>query len=104
MLKNINPTEAVNTLTKLADLVGKQTLVIWCIVTTFSTGYLYVAHDKSQESRIKENKASYEMVIEEIKGIKKTTAETKEKVDSTIPKLDSTIINVNQTMGELKRN
>lgn len=97
-----NPVETVNALEKLADIIGKKTLVMWCIVTTFTTGYLFIDGRKTQETRISEIKISNEKLIEEIKGIRKITNENKLQIDSTIPKLDTTINNVNQTLINLK--
>lgn len=101
MINNVD--EKVNALTKLANLVGKETLVMWAILTTFTTGYLFIDGRKTQETRITEIKQSNERLIEEVKGIKKTTHETKLQVDSTIPKLDTTINKVNQTLKSIKR-
>lgn len=97
-----NPVETVNALEKLADIIGKKTLVMWCIVTTFTTGYLFIDGRKTQETRISEIKISNEKLIEEIKGIRKITNEHKLQIESTIPKLDTTINNVNQTLINLK--
>ncbi len=99
-----NPEEKVNALTKLADLIGKQTLVMWCIIMTFTTGYLFIKYDGAQDKRITENSAGYERLVEEIKGIKKVQKENAEKIDVTIPKLDTTIKDVRQTLKRLKNN
>lgn len=98
-----NPEEKVNALTRLADIIGKQPLVIWCIITTFSTGYLFTDNNKLQNTRIDEIKLSNERLVEEIKGIKKVQQDQVEKIDSTLPKLDTTIYNVKQTLNKLNR-
>ena len=94
--------EKVNALTKLADLVGKKTLVMWCILTTFTTGYLFINNNELQNTRINEIKISNERLVEEIKGIKQVQKDNTDKIDSTIPKLDTTIDNVRQTLKKLK--
>lgn len=99
----VNVEEKVNALTRIADLIGKQTLVMWCIVTTFTTGYLYIDTNKLQESRINEIKQSNERLVEEIKGIKQLQKETKKQVDSAIPKLDYTLDNAEQLIKDMKK-
>lgn len=98
-----NPEEKVNALSKLADLIGKKTLVMWCILTTFTTGYLFLKLDGVQNRRITETAAGYERLVEEIKGIKKVQKENAEKIDSTIPRLDTTINDVKNTLKRLKK-
>ena len=107
MLENVE--EKVNALTKLADLIGKQTLVMWCIVTTVTTGYLYFKYDLSQEKRITENSAGYERLVKEMrevreeqKVIKTDAKETKEQVNNTIPKLDTLINKTTETIENIK--
>lgn len=95
--------EKVNALSKIADLVGKKTLVMWCILTTFTTGFLYIESRNERDKRITENSAAYERLVEEIKGIKHTTDENKKQIDSRIPRLDTAIENVNQTLLDIKQ-
>lgn len=97
-----NPKESVDALSKLADILGKKTVVLWAIVTTFTTGYLFLDGRKTQETRINEIKQSNERLIEEVKGIKQTAHQTKIQVDSAIPKLDTTISAVNNTLKQIK--
>lgn len=97
-----NPVESVNALEKLADIVGKKTLVMWCIVTTFTTGYLFLDGRKTTESRITEQKEAYERIVEEIKGIKKTTEENKKSINLTNSKIDTTLIDAQETLNKLK--
>lgn len=97
-----NPVESANALEKLADIVGKKTLVMWCIVTTFTTGYLFLDGRKTIESRITEQKNAYERIVEEIKGIKKTTEENKKSINLTNSKIDTTLIDAQETLNKLK--
>ena len=97
-----NPVESANALDKLADIVGKKTLVMWCIVTTFTTGYLFLDERKTTESRITEQKDAYERIIEEIKGIKKTTEENKKSINLTNSKIDTALIDAQETLNKLK--
>lgn len=97
-----NPEEKVNALTKLADLIGKKTLVMWCIATTFTSGYFFTKYDAVQDKRLNENAAGYERLVGEIKGIKEAQKQNAQKIDSTIPKLDTTIRDVRQTLKRLK--
>lgn len=97
-----NPVESANALEKLADIVGKKTLIMWCIVTTFTTGYLFLDGRKTTESRITEQKDAYERIVEEIKGIKKTTEENKKSINLTNSKIDTTLINTQETLNKLK--
>lgn len=97
-----NPIEKVNALVKLADVVGKKTLVMWCLFTTFTSGYFFVKYDRVQNKRINENSAGYERLVEEIKGIKKIQLDNTNEIKSTIPKLDTTITNVEETLKRLK--
>ena len=97
-----NPVESANALEKLADIVGKKTLIMWCIVTTFTTGYLFLDGRKTTESRITEQKDAYERIVEEIKGIKKTTEENKKNINLTNSKIDTTLINTQETLNKLK--
>lgn len=97
-----NPVESANALEKLADIVGKKTLVMWCIVTTFTTGYLFLDGRKTTESRITEQKDAYERIVEEIKGIKKTTEENKKSINLTNSKIDTTLIDAQETLNKLK--
>lgn len=97
-----NPVESANALDKLADIVGKKTLVMWCIVTTFTTGYLFLDGRKTTESRITEQKDAYERIVEEIKGIKKTTEENKKSINLTNSKIDTTLIDAQETLNKLK--
>ena len=97
-----NPVESVHALEKLADIVGKKTLVMWCIVTTFTTGYLFLDERKITESRITEQKEAYERIVEEIKGIKKITEENKKSINLTNSKIDTTLIDAQETLNKLK--
>lgn len=97
-----NPEEKVNALTKLADLVGKQTLVMWCILTTFTTGYLFHNNNELQNTRINEIKTSNERLVEEVKGMRIIQEKNAEKINSTVPKLDTTISDVKETLEQLK--
>ena len=96
-----NIEEGANALGKVANLIGKKTLVMWCIVTTFTTGYLYFKTNDLQDKRLTEMKEANDKLVAEIRNIKATTEETKLKVDSTIPKLDTTILNVKQTLDKI---
>jgi len=104
MINIDNPEEKVNALTKLADLIGKKTLVMWCILTTFTTGYLFVDVRTITQDRINEIKESNERLVGEIKGIKIMTEQNKKSINSTIPKLDTTINNVNKTLENINNN
>lgn len=88
-----NPEESANALTKLADLVGKQTLVVFLMITIFTTGFLYLENREIQELRLKEMNKGHDKLIEEIKN----------KVDKTIPELDTTIYSVRKTLNELNK-
>lgn len=99
-----NPVESVNALEKLADVIGKKTLVMWCIVTTFTTGYLFLQVSKTTESRITEQKAAYERIVDEIKGIRITTEENKKSINLTNSKIDTTLIDAQKTLDKLKKN
>lgn len=96
--------EKVNALTKLADLIGKKTLVMWSIVTTFTTGYLFIDGRKTQESRINEIKESNERLIKEIKEIKENAKEATIKIDETKQNVDTTIINIKKTLNKINDN
>ena len=98
-----NPVESANALEKLADIVGKKTLVMWCIVTTFTTGYLFLDGRKTTESRITEQKEAYERIVEEIKGIKETTEENKKSINLTNSKIDTTLLDAQETLNKLKK-
>ena len=104
MIDTSNPIEKVNALTKLADLIGKKTLVMWCILTTFTTGYLFVDVRTITQDRINEIKESNKILIEEIKGVKFTSEENKKSIESTIPRLDTAIKNVNKTLKNINNN
>ena len=97
-----NPVESANALEKLADIVGKKTLVMWCIVTTFTTGYLFLQVSKTTESRITEQKAAYERIVEEVKGIRETTEKNTKSINLTNSKIDTTLIDAQETLNKLK--
>lgn len=98
-----NPIEKINALSKLADLIGKKTLVMWCIFTTFTSGYFFIKYDKVQDKRLSENSASYERLVGEIKGIKQVQKDNSAKIDSALPKLDTTIHNVEKTLNKINK-
>lgn len=104
MLENVE--EKVNALTKLADLIGKKTLVMWCIITTFTTGYLFIdgrtTERQLNSARITEIKESNDKLVKEIKGIKEDAKQTKAKVDSTMPRLDTLIDKANNKLNKIK--
>lgn len=93
----------VNILTKVADLIGKKTLVMWCILTTFTTGYLFLENNKLHSQRLDQMEQSYERLVDEIKGIKHLQNKNAIKIDSTSSKIDTTIENVKQTLKRLER-
>lgn len=98
-----NPVESVNALEKLANVIGKKTLVMWCIVTTFTTGYLFIDGRKTDEARLVEQKAAYERIVEEIKGMKKVQAENKKNIEETVPRIDTIINDAQETLNKLKK-
>jgi len=99
----INPIEKVNALSKLADIVGKKTLVMWCIVATFTSGYFFLKYDSVQDKRISEISAGYERLFKEVKGIKEIQKSNAEMIDSITPRLDTTLNNVQQTLKRLNK-
>lgn len=102
MLKNLN--ETATGLQKIAGLISKETLVMWCIFTTFTTGYLFIDGRQTQEIRITELKQSQDKLIDEIKGIKKMQEYTAGIIDSTTNKVDTTINNINKKLEKIKDN
>lgn len=98
-----NPVESVDALTKLADVIGKKTLVMWAILTTFTTGYLFIRNDKLQDKLLNTQEAGYERLINRIDKVEKTSNYNKEQIDSTLPKLDTTIFEVREKLKEIKR-
>jgi len=98
MLENVE--EKVTALTKLADLVGKQTLVMWCIVTTFTTGYLFIDGRNTErelnKAMISEIKASQDKLVEKME-------ETQNRVNNQLPRLDTLINNASQTIKDIKK-
>lgn len=95
--------EKVGVLSKLADVVGKKTLAVWAIMTTLTTGYLFIENKTLHNKLLSVTGSGYERLIDEIKGIRHTTQETKSKVDSTIGKLDTTITNAKETLDDLQK-
>jgi hypothetical protein len=102
MLNNLN--ETATGLSKIANLISKETLVMWCIFTTFTTGYLFVDGRKTQEIRITELKESQVKLLEEVKGIKQVQQYQKDIIDSTASKVDTTINKINNRLQILKTN
>lgn len=101
MINNVE--EKVTALTKLADLVGKQTLVMWAIITTFTTGYLFIRNDKLQDKLYITQGQGYERLINRIDKVEAITNHNKNQIDSTIPKLDTTIYQVKEKLKNIKR-
>jgi len=96
MLEDLNG--KADALSKIADLVGKKTVVMWAMLTTFTTGYLYydskVEERRLNDVRIEELKQSQKDLINTVQGMK-------HKQDIYIPKLDTTLKNANKTLQKL---
>lgn len=101
-----NAEEKVNALTKLANLVGKQTLVMWCILTTFTTGYLFVDGKSTERQlndlRIKELKEAQAKLIQEIKEVKEDQKNTKVQFNKFGKKIDTLVDKASEKLENMR--
>lgn len=101
-----NAEEKVNALTKLADLVGKKTLVMWCILTTFTTCYLFYDGRTTERQlnaiRIQELKESQSTLIKKMENMERQNKETKVEFNRTKDKLDTLVDKASQKLEDMK--